>query len=533
MATITGLEVLDIRFPTSRSLDGSDAMNPDPDYSAAYVVIRTDAVDGLEGHGLTFTIGRGTEVVVAGVRALEPLVIGRSTRRVVRRYGRFLARAHRRQPVALDRPREGRHPSCDRGRRQRSLGPLREGGGKPLWKLLVDMTPEELVALIDFRYISDALPPERALERLRALAPTRAAREAELRRDGYPAYTTSVGWLGYSDDKIRRLCREALAEGWTAFKLKVGADVEDDRRRARIVREEIGPDRMMAVDANQRWGVDEAIGWMAQLAEFNPYWIEEPTSPDDILGHATIARAVAPIRVATGEHVHNRVMFKQFLLADALSVCQIDAARLGGVNEVLAVLLMAAEFGVPVCPHAGGVGLCELVQHLSIIDYVCVSGSLDGRVIEYVDHLHEHFIDPVVIRGARYVVPTRPGYSAQMLPESLERYRYPDGAEWAECEAIRAGHRGQARSDRGLRAPPRGDVARRARGHPGRQHPQLLDLPERDAAVRLLRVRRRRLRGRHGGDGRRPDRHRVVEADRRHAGTAARSRAGLMVEDDP
>ncbi len=431
MATITALDVLDIRFPTSRSLDGSDAMNPDPDYSAAYVVIRTDAGDGLEGHGLTFTIGRGTEVVVAGVRALEPLVLGRSTDDVFADMGGFWRALTGDSQLRWIGPEKGVIHLATAAVVNAVWDLFAKQAGKPLWKLLVDMTPEELVALIDFRYISDAVPPERALERLRALAPTRAAREAELRRDGYPAYTTSVGWLGYPDDKIRRLCREALADGWTAFKLKVGADVEDDRRRARIVREEIGPDRMMAVDANQRWGVDEAIGWMAQLAEFNPYWIEEPTSPDDILGHAAIARAVAPILVATGEHVHNRVMFKQFLQAGALSICQIDAARLGGVNEVLAVLLMAAEFGVPVCPHAGGVGLCELVQHLSVIDYVCVSGSLDGRVIEYVDHLHEHFVDPVVIRDARYVVPTRPGYSAEMLPESLARYRYPDGVEWA------------------------------------------------------------------------------------------------------
>jgi len=431
MATITALDVLDIRFPTSRSLDGSDAMNPDPDYSAAYVVIRTDAADGLEGHGLTFTIGRGTEVVVAGVRALESLVLGRSTDDVFADMGGFWRELTGDSQLRWIGPEKGVIHLATAAVVNAVWDLFAKQAGKPLWKLLVDMSPEELVALIDFRYISDALPPERALERLRALAPTRAVREAELRRDGYPAYTTSVGWLGYSDDKIRRLCREALADGWTAFKLKVGADVEDDRRRARIVREEIGPDRMMAVDANQRWGVDEAIGWMAQLAEFNPYWIEEPTSPDDILGHATIARAVAPILVATGEHVHNRVMFKQFLQAGGLSVCQIDAARLGGVNEVLAVLLMAAEFRVPVCPHAGGVGLCELVQHLSVVDYVCVSGSLDGRVIEYVDHLHEHFVDPVVIRDAHYVVPSRPGYSAQMLPESLERYRYPDGAEWA------------------------------------------------------------------------------------------------------
>ena len=430
MATITSLDVLDIRFPTSRSLDGSDAMNPDPDYSAAYVVVRTDAGDGLEGHGLTFTIGRGTEVVVAGVDALRPLVVGRRTDAVFGDMGAFWRELVGDSQLRWIGPEKGVIHLATAAVVNAVWDLFAKTEGKPLWKLLVDMTPEELVALVDFRYISDALPPERALERLRALAPRRAQREAELRRDGYPAYTTSVGWLGYDDDKIRRLCREALAEGWTRFKLKVGADVEDDRRRARIVREEIGPDALMAVDANQRWGVQEAIEWMARLAEFDPYWIEEPTSPDDILGHATIARAVAPIRVATGEHVHNRVMFKQFLQAGGLSVCQVDAARLGGVNEVIAVLLMAAEFGVPVCPHAGGVGLCELVQHLSAVDYIAVSGSLDGRMIEYVDHLHEHFLDPVVIRDARYVLPSRPGYSAEMRPESLARYRFPDGDVW-------------------------------------------------------------------------------------------------------
>ena len=430
MSVITTLDVLDIRFPTSRTLDGSDAMNPDPDYSAAYVVLRTDAGDGLEGHGLTFTIGRGTEVVVAGVEALRPLVVGRMAEEVFADMGAFWRDLVGDSQLRWIGPEKGVIHLATAAVVNAVWDLYAKRTGKPLWKLLVDLSPEELVALIDFRYISDALTPERALERLRALAPTRGGREAELRRDGYPAYTTSVGWLGYEDDKIRRLCREALAEGWTRFKLKVGADVEDDRRRARIVREEIGPDAMLAVDANQRWGVDEAIAWMAQLAEFDPYWIEEPTSPDDILGHATIARAVAPIRVATGEHVHNRVMFKQLLQAEAISVCQIDACRLGGVNEVLAVLLMAAEFGVPVCPHAGGVGLCELVQHLSIVDYVCVSGELEGRMIEYVDHLHEHFLDPVTIRDARYVVPTMPGYSAEMRPESLARFRFPDGDEW-------------------------------------------------------------------------------------------------------
>ena len=430
MSRIIALDVLDVRFPTSRSLDGSDAMNPDPDYSAAYVVVRTDDPDGLEGHGLTFTIGRGTEVVVAAVGALRPLVVGRSTDELFVDMGAFWRHLVGDSQLRWIGPEKGVIHLATAAVVNAVWDLYAKRAGKPLWKLLVDMSPDELVALIDFRYISDALPPERALARLQGLAPTRAEREAMLRRDGYPAYTTSVGWLGYDDDKIRRLCREALAEGWTRFKVKVGADVEDDRRRTRIVREEIGPGAMLAVDANQRWGVDEAIEWMHQLAEFDPYWIEEPTSPDDILGHATIAAAVAPIRVATGEHAHNRVMFKQLLQAEAISVCQIDACRLGGVNEVLAVLLMAAEFGVPVCPHAGGVGLCELVQHLSIVDYVCVSGSLEGRMIEYVDHLHEHFLDPVVIRDARYVVPTMPGYSAEMRPESLARFRFPDGEEW-------------------------------------------------------------------------------------------------------
>jgi L-fuconate dehydratase len=430
MARIVALDVLDVRFPTSRSLDGSDAMHPDPDYSAAYVVVRTDAPDELAGHGLTFTIGRGTEVVVAAVGALRPLVVGQSTEDLFADMGAFWRHLVGDSQLRWIGPEKGVIHLATAAVVNAVWDLYAKTAGVPLWKLIVDMTPEQVVALIDFRYISDALTPERALARLQGLAPTRADREQELRRDGYPAYTTSVGWLGYDDDKIRRLCREALAEGWTRFKLKVGADVEDDRRRARIVREEVGPDAMLAVDANQRWDVGEAIAWMAELEEFDPYWIEEPTSPDDILGHATIARAVAPIRVATGEHVHNRVMFKQFLQADAMAVCQIDACRLGGVNEVIAVLLLAAEFGVPVCPHAGGVGLCELVQHLSIVDYVVVSGSLDGRMIEYVDHLHEHFLDPVTIRDARYVVPTMPGYSAEMRPESLARFQFPDGAEW-------------------------------------------------------------------------------------------------------
>ena len=431
MSTITGLDVLDIRFPTSRQLDGSDAMNPDPDYSAAYVILRTDAGDGLEGHGLTFTIGRGTEVVVAAVEALRPLVVGRSVETTFEDMGAFWRELTGDSQLRWIGPEKGVIHLATAAVVNAAWDLFAKRERKPLWKLLADMTPEEVVALLDFRYLTDALTPREALDLLGRLAPTKADREAELVRSGYPAYTTSVGWLGYDDDKIRRLCREALADGWTRFKLKVGLDAEDDIRRMRIVREEIGPDLMLAVDANQRWDVPVAIDWMERLRPFEPYWIEEPTSPDDVLGHAAIARAVAPIRVATGEHVHNRVMFKQLMQASAISICQIDACRLAGVNEVVAVLLLAAKFGVPVCPHAGGVGLCELVQHLSAFDFIAVSGTLDGRMIEYVDHLHEHFIDPVVIRTGRYVLPSRPGYSAEMREESLDRYRYPGGAEWA------------------------------------------------------------------------------------------------------
>ena len=301
---------------------------------------------------------------------------------------------------------------------------------KPLWKLLCDMSPREIVRCVDFRHITDAITPERAIEMLERNAATRAGREAELVRDGYPAYTTSAGWLGYPDDKVRRLCREGVAAGWRHFKIKVGRDAADDARRAAIVREEIGPDRKLMMDANQVWDVDEAIRWMRDLARFDPWWIEEPTSPDDVLGHATIARAITPIGVATGEQCQNRVVFKQLMQANAIRFCQIDSCRLGGVNEVIAVLLLAARFGVPVCPHAGGVGLCEYVQHLAIFDYVCVSASLDDRIVEYVDHLHEHFLDPVTIRNGRYMPPTAPGYSIEMRSESLRRFRFPDGEAW-------------------------------------------------------------------------------------------------------
>ncbi|HWQ15278.1 MAG TPA: L-fuconate dehydratase [Roseiflexaceae bacterium] len=426
--TITDITVRDVRFPTSRALDGSDAMNPDPDYSATYVVLRTDSP--LEGHGLTFTIGRGNELCVAAVHALAPLVRGRTLESIAADMAGFWRAITGDSQLRWVGPEKGVIHLATAALVNAVWDLWAKAAGVPLWKLLVDMTPEQLVACIDFRYITDALTPAEALEILRRQAATRPAREAEMRARGFPAYTTSAGWLGYSDEKVRQLCRAAVAEGWTHIKMKVGLSLESDMRRAQLIREEIGPQRTLMMDANQVWEVGQAIEHMRHLAQFHPLWIEEPTSPDDVLGHAAIARAVAPIGVATGEHVQNRIIFKQLLQAGAISFCQIDACRLGGVNECLAVILMAAKFGVPVCPHAGGVGLCEYVQHLSLFDYICVSASLENRVLEYVDHLHEHFLDPVVIRDARYMPPGRPGYSIEMRPESLDAYEYPRGRAW-------------------------------------------------------------------------------------------------------
>ena len=428
--TITGLDVLDVRFPTSRTLAGSDAMNVAPDYSATYVVLRTDR-PGLEGHGLTFTIGRGNEVVVAAANALSSLVVGATLDQVASDMRGFWRKVTGDSQLRWIGPEKGAIHLATAAVVNAVWDLWARIEGKPVWKLLVDMTPEQVVACIDFRYITDALTPDEALALLRRCASTKAERESEMRRDGFPAYTTSAGWLGYSDDKLRALCREAVNAGWTHLKMKVGRDIEEDVRRARIAREVLGPKRRLMFDANQVWDVGEAIANTKRLAEFDPYWIEEPTSPDDVLGHAAIARAIAPIRVATGEHCQNRVVFKQLLQAKAIGFCQVDACRLGGVNEVLAVLLMAAKFGVPVCPHAGGVGLCEYVQHLSLFDYIAVSGSLEDRVLEYVDHLHEHFVDPVTIRGGRYMPPSKPGYSVQMKPGSLREYAYPEGAAWS------------------------------------------------------------------------------------------------------
>ena len=428
-ARITAVDTHDIRFPTSRELDGSDAMNPDPDYSAAYVVLRTD--DGPDGHGFTFTIGRGNDVQVAALDALRPYLLGRPVDELCA------------DPGSLSRELVGdsqlRWLGPEKGVMHMAIGAVvnavwdlaAKRAGLPLWKLLADADPAWLVSQVDFRYLTDALTPDEALALLEAARTGRADREADLRRRGYPAYTTSPGWLGYSDEKLTRLAREALADGFTQIKLKVGADLADDVRRCRAARAAIGPDVRMAIDANQRWDVADAIEWTTALAEFDPYWIEEPTSPDDVLGHAAVRRAVRPVRVATGEHVQNRVVFKQLLQAGAVDVLQIDAARVGGVNENLAILLLAAKFGVPVCPHAGGVGLCELVQHLAMFDYLAVSGTTEDRVVEYVDHLHEHFLVPAVVRDGHYVAPTAPGFSAEMHAASVAAYTYPGGGFWA------------------------------------------------------------------------------------------------------
>jgi L-fuconate dehydratase len=429
IARITSLDSADLRFPTSATLAGSDAMNPDPDYSAAYIVLRTDAGDGLEGHGFCFTIGRGNEVATAAIGALRPHVVGRALDEVLEHLGRFGAELVGDSQLRWLGPEKGVMHMAIGAVLNAAWDLAAKRAGKPLWKLLGDMTPAQIVELVDFRYLADALTPDEALELVGAAG--RAQRERVLLRDGYPAYSTSPGWLGYDDATLARLARSAVADGFTLIKLKVGASVEDDVRRLRVARAAVGRRVRIAVDANQRWNVQEAIGWVGALAEFDPYWIEEPTSPDDVLGHAAIRRGVAPVKVATGEHVPNRVVFKQLLQAEAVDVVQIDATRVGGVNENVAILLLAAKFGVPVCPHAGGVGLCELVQHLSMFDFVTVSGRMRGRVIEYVDELHEHFAVPARVKGGRYWAPTRPGFGAEILPASRARYAFPDGPVWS------------------------------------------------------------------------------------------------------
>lgn len=430
MTTIVAVETYDIRFPTSLSMDGSDAMNKDGDYSAAYVILRTDDPE-LSGFGFTFTIGRGNDIVTLATEQRAKPLIGRRVEEIVGDLGGIYRELQSDSQLRWLGPEKGVIHIALAAVMNAVWDLASRVAGKPLWRLLVDMTPEQLVDAADLRYLSDALTRDDALAILRVQEPTRAARAAELEaRGGYPCYTTSAGWLGYSDDKLRRLLQEAVDEGYRHVKLKVGADLDEDVRRLRIAREVIGWEAKLMIDANQVWDVPEAIDWVGALAEFQPHWIEEPTSPDDVLGHAAIRAAVTPIGVATGEHGMNRVLFKQFLQADAIDFLQLDSARLGSVNEILAVYLLAAKFAVPVCPHAGGVGLCELVQHLSIFDFVAVSGTLENRVTEFVDHLHEHFVDPCVVTGGNYVLPSSPGYSAEMHPASIADYSFPTGAYW-------------------------------------------------------------------------------------------------------
>ena len=419
---ITGLRTYDLRFPTSKSLDGSDAMNPDPDYSAAYVVLETDG--GLEGHGLTFTIGRGNEVVVAAIEALRSRITGLELDWIAENPGRFWRHMTSDSQLRWIGPDKGAMHLGTGAVVNAAWDLMARAAGKPVWRLVADLTPEQLVDIIDFRYLTDAITPEQALEIFRKAEPGKRERVAELEANGYPCYTTSAGWLGYPNDKLTRLAQEAVDQGFTHIKMKVGRDLDDDIRRLEIVRRIMGPDRKLMIDANQVWEVDQAIEWVRELKPFNPYFIEEPTSPDDVEGHRKIREAVAPVKVATGEMCQNRILFKQFITRGATDIVQIDACRIGGLNEVLSVLLMAAKYGLPVWPHAGGVGLCEYVQHLSMIDYLVVSGTKEGRVIEYVDHLHEHFVTPCVIKNAAYMPPTAPGFSIQMKPESIKEYTF-------------------------------------------------------------------------------------------------------------
>lgn len=422
MTSIVGLRTVDVRFPTSSNLDGSDAMNPDPDYSAAYVILETDG--GHEGHGLTFTIGRGNEICIAAIEALKPLVVGLDMEWVAADMGRFWR--HMTSDSQL------RWIGPDKGAIHLATGAVVNAvwdlwakmEGKPLWQLVADMSPQELVRCIDFRYLTDCMTPEWALEFLTEKQAGKPGRLATLKAEGYPCYTTSAGWLGYDDAKLRRLCRQAVDAGFKHIKMKVGRDLEDDIRRLTIARDECGPDVNLMIDANQVWEVDEAIDWVRKLSFADPWFIEEPTSPDDIEGHRKIRLAAEPVQVASGEMCQNRIIFKQMIMRGAIDIVQIDSCRLGGVNEILAVMLMAAKYDLKVCPHAGGVGLCEYVQHLSMIDYLCIAGTREGRVIEYVDHLHEHFIDPCTIRDAAYMPPEKPGFSIEMKPASLAEYQY-------------------------------------------------------------------------------------------------------------
>jgi len=426
---ITDAKIVDLRFPTSRQRDGSDAMNPDPDYSAAYVILETDQLD-MQGHGITFTIGRGNELCVAAIESLLPCVIGKDMDEITTDMAGFWRQITSDSQLRWLGPEKGIIHMSTAAIVNAVWDLWARLQNKPLWKLVADMSPEQIISCIDFRYITDVLTPTAALQLLQQKNDSRSEREDLLVQTGYPAYTTSAGWLGYDDDKLRVLCRQSIEQGWQYMKLKVGGNIEQDQHRLEIVREVVGDDMKIMIDANQVWDVDEAIEWVNSLSRFQPFFIEEPTNPDDVLGHKKIRDNIKPVGVATGEHCHNRIMFKQFFQAEAIDYCQLDSCRLGGVNEVLAVLLLAAKFNIPVWPHAGGVGLCEYVQHLSMIDFICVSGTMDNRVIEYVDHLHEHFIHPCIIKRGRYMPPSAAGYSIQVKSQSLQDYAFPAGRAW-------------------------------------------------------------------------------------------------------
>lgn len=423
MTTITSYEVFDLRFPTSQQLDGSDAMNPDPDYSAAYVVLKTDSVE-LNGCGMTFTIGRGNELCCAAIRAVAELLIGQTVESLMKEPATLYRRLTSDSQLRWVGPEKGVIHLATAAVINAVWDLWAKVQNKPVWQLVCDMSPEEFAACVDYRYITDALTPTEAVELLRRNEATKQQRIEELHDIGYPSYTTSAGWLGYSDEALISKCNDLKERGWKHFKIKVGRDLDDDVRRSSILRREMGDDAFMMIDANQVWDVPQAIEWIDALSDCKPWFVEEPTSPDDILGHAAIAKAISPIRVATGEMCHNRIMFKQFLQAEAMQVCQLDSCRLGGVNEVMAVQLLAAKFGVPVCPHAGGVGLCEYVQHLSIFDYVCVAADLTDRITEYADHLHEHLLHPVTMKNGRYMPPADAGYSVEFNAAAINEFSF-------------------------------------------------------------------------------------------------------------
>ena len=418
MTKIVKLTTYDLRFPTSDHLDGSDAMNPDPDYSAAYVIIETDNIL-LKGHSFAFTLGRGNDLCCEAIKALQHLVLGLDISWIKENQSTFSRMMTSDTQLRWVGPEKGIIHMASGAIINAVWDILAKSQNKPLWQLVSDMSPEQISGSIDFRHITDFLNKDEANEILSLHHKTKQYRFSKLEKEGYPCYVTSAGWLGYSDEKLKRLCLEAKENGFEYVKLKVGKSLKDDMRRLEIARTTLGPEIKIMIDANQVWEVEEAIKWMKNLSEFNPYFIEEPTSPDDIIGHKKIREAIYPIKVATGEAVQNRIIFKQLISENAIDIVQVDACRMGGLNEVLAVQLMASKNNLPVWPHAGGVGLCEYSQHLAMIDYLCISGKKDEQVIEYVDHLHEHFLNPCIIKNAAYMLPKESGFSVEMKPETL------------------------------------------------------------------------------------------------------------------